>query len=324
VDWSEKTEIPQKTFVTWLDISRPKFYDWKQRYGKANEHNGKIHRDFWLEPWEQQAVLDFHEKHPLEGYRRATFMMLDADVVAVSPATVYRILVAAGRLDRWNKKASKKGTGFNQPLKPHQHWHTDVAHINLGGTFYYLISVLDGYSRYLVHWELRQSMTEWDVEVVLQRARELFPDARPRIISDNGSAFIARDFKSFIREAGMTHVRTSPYYPQSNGKVERWHRTIKSEAIRRFEPSDPEQARRIVELYVKYYREERLHSAIGYITPSDMLAGKEKEIWAERDRKLEEARHARKLRRRGLYPSCSASGSGLDSVRDDHRKLLSR
>lgn len=324
MDWSEKTEVAQKRFIAWLDLSRPKFYQWKQRYGRANEHNGKIPRDFWLEPWERQAILDFHEKNPLEGCRRATYMMLDTDVVAVSASTVYRILAAAGRLDRWNKKASKKGTGFRQPQAPHQHWHTDVAYVNLGGTFYYLTSVLDGYSRFLVHWELRESMTEWDVEIVLQRARERFPEARPRIISDNGSAFIGKDFKVFIREAGMTHVRTAPYYPQSNGKIERWHRTIKSEAIRRFEPSDPAQARRIIELFVEHYNEERLHSAIGYVTPSDMLAGNEKEIWAQRDRKLEEARTARKLRRKNLHPYCSSSGSGLDSVRDDHQKSLFR
>ncbi|MFZ6186197.1 transposase, partial [Nannocystis pusilla] len=113
---------------------------------------------------------------------------------------------------------SKKGTGFQQPDRPHRHWHVDIAYINLAGTFYYLCSVLDGYSRYIVHWDLRESMTERDVECILQRARELFPQARPRVVTDNGPQFIARDFKEFIRVAGMTHVRISPGYPQSNGK----------------------------------------------------------------------------------------------------------
>ena len=89
-------------------------------------------------------------------------------------------------------------------------------------------------------------MTEADAEVVLQRTREQFPEARPRLITDNGSAFIARDFKTFIREAAMTPVRTSPYYPQSNGKMERWNRTIKSDAIRRFQPSTLEGAHQAV------------------------------------------------------------------------------
>lgn len=226
--WSSKTELPIKTWLGWMGLSRSKFYDWKQRYGQVNEHNGKVPRDFWLEPWEREAIVRFHNQQPLEGYRRLAFMMLDADVVAVSPSSVYRVLREAGVMDRWNRKASKKGKGFAQPEAPHQHWHTDVAYVNVGGTFYYLIGVLDGYSHHLEHWELRESMTTGDVEIALQRALERFPDVNPRVISDNGSAFIARDFKVFIREAGMTHVRTSPYYPQSNGKLERWQRTIKA------------------------------------------------------------------------------------------------
>ena len=98
-----------------------------------------------------------------------------------------------------------------QPLQPHEHWHVDVSYINVSGTFYYLCSVLDGCSRYVVHWDLRESMTEADVEIILERAKEKYPEARPRIISDNGPQFIARDFKEFIRISGMTHVRTSPY-----------------------------------------------------------------------------------------------------------------
>jgi transposase InsO family protein len=121
----------------------------------------------------------------------------------------------AGRLGRWNQKPSLKGTGFEQPLKPHEHWHVDVSYINVSGTFYYLCSVLDGASRYLAHWEIRESMKECDVEIVLQRALEKFPSAKPRIISDNGPQFIAKDFKEFIRISGMTHVKTSPSYPQS-------------------------------------------------------------------------------------------------------------
>jgi transposase InsO family protein len=112
-------------------------------------------------------------------------MMLDQDVAYVSPATAYRVLSQAGRLDRWNRTPSKKGTGFVQPLRPHEHWHIDVAYLNLGGTFYYLCSLLDGASRAIVHWEIREAMKELDVECIVQRARELFPEARPRIISDH-------------------------------------------------------------------------------------------------------------------------------------------
>ena len=93
--WTRRAELPARRLLAWLELGTSKFHDWKQRYGLANEHNSQIPRDFWLEDWEKQAILDFHERYPLEGYRRLTFMMLDDDVVAVSPASVYRVLKAA-------------------------------------------------------------------------------------------------------------------------------------------------------------------------------------------------------------------------------------
>lgn len=284
--------------LRWLGLAASKYYNWQQRYGKANKHNAPIPRDFWLQEWERQAIIDFHQQYPLEGYRRLTFMMLDRDVVAVSPSSVYRVLSAAELLRRWNGKTTKKGTGFVQPLKPHEHWHIDVSYVNICGTFYYLCCLLDGCSRYIVHWELREAMTERDIEIILQRAREKFPQATPRIISDNGPQFIAKDFKEFIRMAGMTHVRTSPYYPQSNGKLERFHKTIKHECIRPKVPLSLEEARVQVTDYIHYYNDERLHSSLGYIAPKAKLEGREQQIFKERDSKLEVARVARKQKTR--------------------------
>jgi transposase InsO family protein len=311
--WSERTELPSTRLVRWIGVGMSKFYDWKARHGKVNEHNRLVPRDHWLQAHERQAIVAFHAEHPLEGYRRLTYMMMDADVVAASPATVYRVLSSAGCFDRWNRAESTKGKGFQQPLAPHEHWHMDISHVNVCGTFYYLTSILDGASRYIVHWELRESMTEQDVEVVLQRAREKVPDARPRLISDNGPQFIAKDFKEFIRLSGMTHVRTSPYYPQSNGKIERWHGTLKRDCLRPAVPLSLDDARQLVAGFVDHYNHVRLHSALGYVTPADKLAGREAEIFAERDRKLAAARERRAQARqlaaaaRGL--SLSTSGT---------------
>ena len=196
-----------RRFIGWLGIAASKFHDWRTRHGSANEHNAPVPRDWWLEPWEKAAILDFHAGQPLEGYRRLAFMMLDADIVAVSPSSVYRVLRDAGLMKAHNRKPSKKGKGFQQPRRAHEHWHVDVSSINVAGTFFYLCSLLDGYSRFIVHWELRESMTEADVETIIQRARERFPDERPRIISDNGPQFIAKDFQEFIRICGMTNMR---------------------------------------------------------------------------------------------------------------------
>lgn len=295
--WSSRAEIKAGKIVNHIGITRSKYYDWRRRYGKTNEHNAWIPRDFYLTDREKQAIIAYYNTHPLEGYRRLTYMMMDDDIVAVSPSSVYRVLVNAGLLRRWNRKPSKKGTGFQQPLKAHEHWHIDISYINICGTFYYLCSILDGFSRYIVHWEIRESMTEADVEIILQRAREKFPDAKPRVISDNGPQFISKDFKEFIRISGMTHVKTSPYYPQSNGKLERYHRTVKCTCIRVKTPLSLEDARDLVTDFVDHYNNKRLHSAIGYVTPKDKLQGRAEMILAERDAKLVVARECRKAKR---------------------------
>lgn len=293
----DRTEIPKERIISWVEISRGKFFDWAKRYGKANEHNGLVPRDHWLDPDEIRRIVEYFDAHPLDGYRRLTFMMLDADVVAASPATVYRVLARAGRLSRWNQKPSKKGTGFVQPLAPHEHWHVDISYVNIAATFFYLCTVLDGASRSVVHWELRESMKEADVELIIEAARDKHPGAKPRIISDNGPQFLAHDFKEYIRLTGMTHVRTAPYYPQSNGKLERFHKTIKGDAIRPAAPRSREEGERVVADYVAYYNGVRLHSAIGYVTPNDVLAWRQHEIWKARDEKLARARELRAQRR---------------------------
>jgi len=152
-------------------------------------------------------------------------------------------------------------------------------------------------SRFIVYWDLRPTMTEGDIEIILEAARERYPEAKPQIISDNGPQFMARDFKEFIRIAGMTHVRTALYHPQSNRKIERWHKSLKGECLRPGTPLTPEDARRRIQRYVDHYNTVRLHSAIGFVTPANMLAGRQKQIHDARDRKLEEARRQRQLHR---------------------------
>lgn len=292
--WSDKTDIPAARFLPWIGIGKSKFYDWRGRFGQVNEHKAWVPRDHWLTADEKERLCQFARQNPLEGYRQLTFMMLDADVVACSPSSVYRVLKNAGLLAGQTPKPSKKGTGFVQPLRPHQDWHIDISYINIAGTFYFLCSLLDGFSRYTVHWEIREKMEEIDVETIVQRALEKFPGEHPRLISDNGPQFIAKNFKEFIRVAGMTHVKTSPYYPQSNGKMERWYKTLKGDCLRVKVPLSLEEARAIVADFVDHYNNIRLHSAIGYLAPKDKLEGRAEEIFAARDRKLAEARELRK------------------------------
>lgn len=296
--WSRRAQVLVGELLAWIGIPVSKYYDWLGRHGKGNRHNALVPREHWLRHWEKAAILAYQRQHPEEGYRRLSYMMLDADVVAASPSSVYRALKNAGRIGPRPPHTSVKGKGFIQPTRPHEHWHIAVSYLNICGTFYYLCSVLDGYSRFIVHWEIRESMTEADVETTLQRALEAYPGVRPRIISDNGPQFVARDFKEFVRLQGMTHVRTSPFYPQSNGKIEGWHKTVKRECIRPQTPLDLTDARRIVECFVGEYNDVRLHSGINYVTPKDRLEGRDDLVWQERRRKLAQARRDRRAAHR--------------------------
>jgi putative transposase len=136
--WSGRVELPAKRLVNWIGISPSKYFAWRDRYGRVTGHNAAVPRDHWLAEWEKQAIIRYAAGHPLDGYRRLAFMMLDEDVVAVSPASVYRVLSEAGLIGRRAVVPSRKGRGFEQPLQPHEHWHVDVSYINVSGTFYYL------------------------------------------------------------------------------------------------------------------------------------------------------------------------------------------
>ncbi len=290
---TDKSRYNKQNVLELLALSKSRYYDWIKRQGQPNRHNGLMPKSYWLLPLEREAILAYCKDKTDEGYRRLTYQMLDKNIVAVSPSTVYRVLKAAGLLKRWSTKKSKKGNGFKQPLKPHEHWHVDISYVNILGTIFFLISVLDGASRYIVHHELRRNMTEYDVQLTIERAKEKYPDACPRIISDNGSQFISKDFKEFIRYSGFSHVRTSVAYPQSNGKLERFHGTIKREAIRKSSYLSIEDARERIAFYIDYYNTERLHSAIYYLTPEDVMQGRSKSRLEERQNKLDEARKAR-------------------------------
>lgn len=302
--WKNRSKVPSKKLFSWLGLSASKYHHWNHRQGQENLHNGKVPRDWWVTEDEKEKVIDFHHSNTLEGYRRLTYMMIDQNIAYLSPSTVYRTLKKQNLLDRKSRKTTKKGTEFHQPARPHQHWHTDISNLNLGGTFYFLISVLDGFSRAIIHWEICESMREQVCERVIQATlekagAETNPSIRPRIISDNGPQFIAKDFKEFLRVFGLSHVRTSPYYPQCNGKMERFHGSLKAECIRRTNPGTKEEATKRVSAYVEHNNNVHLHGSIGYMAPADKLEGREPTIQKERERNLKLARQRRKDTNKG-------------------------
>jgi transposase InsO family protein len=289
-----KTNTPVGKLLHLIGISSSKYYSWIDRKDQANNHNGIIPKKHWIVDWEREAIINYAKEHSSEGYRRLTYMMIDDNIAAVSPSTTYRVLKSAGLLNRWNKvKKSSKGSGFIQPAKPHQHWHTDIKYVNFHGAFLFLISVIDGYSRYIVHHELRMSMQEYDVEITVQRALEKYLGVKPRLITDNGPQYISKDFAEYLKFAGLQHIRTSIAYPQSNGKIERYHRTIHEECIASKSMINLEDARGQIAKFIDYYNNKRLHSSLFYLTPDDFMNNRINEKLELRNTKLLLAKKAR-------------------------------
>ncbi|MDQ7053643.1 MAG: IS3 family transposase [candidate division KSB1 bacterium] len=315
--WKERTGIAITQLLIWLQLSTGKYYAWKKRRklgptagGMPRGSDRVIPKAHWLLPWEVEAIVEYRLQHPTEGYRRLAYMMLDADVVAVSPSSVYRVLKKRGLLlSRW-RHTRAKGSGFIQPTRPHEHWHLDISYINYKGTFVYLMALIDGYSRLVVHFAVKLSIEALDVEIFIEEAREKFPSENPILITDNGPQFIAKEFKTYLQIVGITHRRTRFFYPQSNGKVERFIQTCKNESVRKQSFIDLEDLIEQIAAYIEYYNTQRLHSALGYITPLDMLEGRQQEIIQVRKQKLLKAQEMRKNRHRESAYSVASSGVG--------------
>ncbi len=292
----KRAGFPIERSLTVLGLSRATFFRWSKTGGKPNVPRVSTPKSHYLLEWEKERIIEYKKAHPEIGYRRLAFMMLDEDVVAAAPSTVYRVLREAGLITRWTQAGTVAKRGFVQPKRPHEQWHTDIACLNIMGTNYFFIGVLDGYSRAILHHEIRTDMTTLDVQVVLERALEkLGPEAaRPRIITDNGGQYVGWEFKLFLRERDVSHSRARPCHPQSNGKIERFHKSLKKTECTAM--GSLEEARRLIARYVEEYNTRRLHAALHYLTPADYLKGEEHVTrrLEERKRKLQQARQARK------------------------------
>jgi len=292
------TGLSESKLLLCIGVNKQRFIEWKDNYGKPciRKNVPKAHCATEVEI---MSVIKYKKANMEEGYKRLTWMMVDADVVYLSPSTVYRILVRASLNNRWTRPSGEpKKRGFEQPEKVHEHWHTDISYINFKGTFLYLICVLDGFSRAILKWDIRENMESFDVLIVLWGACcDWIPETenKPRIISDNGSQFISYDFKEALRDSGLTHSRTSVNHPQSNGKIERFHGTAKQESLRNMPKFSIKQVKKEFAEWVNFYNTKRLHSAIDYVAPFDVINGNRDHILAERKQKLEFGKKNRRL-----------------------------
>jgi putative transposase len=222
-------------------------------------------------------------------------MMVDEEIAFLTESAVYEILSEHGLLYGWSHPpgdpASKEYK--NKPKFTHDHWHTDIAYIKIQGVFYFLIMMLDGYSRFLLNWDLMTDMRGASVEDFVQRTKEKYPHAKPKLIHDNGGQFISQDFKRLITRLDIQQIRTRRNHPQTNGKIERLNGTVKNEAIRPRSPQSFQEVWDVLNEYEFIYNYQRLHAGIGYLRPSDMFFGRDQEIRKVRKNKILIARQNR-------------------------------
>jgi transposase InsO family protein len=242
---------------------------------------------------ERRAVIDYALGRPESGYRRLAWQMVDEDVAYLSESAVYRILDAEDLLCRWARPRRGSGNRPPRPTAPHQRWHTDIMHLRINDTWYFLVSFIDAYSRYLLHWRLLPRMTAEEVTLVQLEALEKYPHARPEIVSDRGSQYTSAEYRKLIHRFELKHILCRVAHPQSNGILERYHRTTR-EALDQNPPRDYLQAVDIIEAWVKEYNENRLHAGLHYIEPAEYFRGDPQRRREQRRAKLERGRAHRR------------------------------
>jgi putative transposase len=276
-----------------MGLAKSRYYDWKRR---ADE---QLLEDLFAGPRssprailaeEKEAVIAYALTHPKDGYRRLAWMMIDEDVAYVSPTSVYRILSDVDLLYRW-KRSTREGVKPPEPEAPNERWHTDLMYLRVGDTWYFLVTVLDAYSRYVVHWDLLTTMTAAAVRVVIHDALKK-TGASPQVVTDNGSQFTAKDFKKLVRDFELEHIRIRTYHPESNGRVERFHRSTR-EALDDKDLKNLGRARDIIGRWVEFYNTRRLHAGLQYLAPTEYWDGDPQARLEERTMKLKQARERR-------------------------------
>jgi transposase InsO family protein len=247
-------------------------------------------------PAERAAVLAFAAEHPELRHRAMAWQMVDQDVAALSPSTVYRILAAAGRVAAWQPKRALRRRPLERPEAPNQVWQTDLRYVKVGGRTYYLLVFLDVCSRFVTYHELLRHMDGTSVATAAQCALEQVPEGLRgaiRIQSDNGGPFVSGEFGRVLAAHGVGHHRIYPHTPEQNGFVERVIRTL-GDALHEDELADFYQAQQAVSEIVDWYNHRRLHSALGFVTPALAHAGLAEQLHAQRHQKLAAARAHRR------------------------------
>ena len=278
-----------------LGIPPATYYRWQHRraIGSLADRTSPSQRRTWPPiPQEIESVRSYALEYPQIGYKRLTWQIIDDDVAYLKPYQVYEIL-KGHRLLRWGKN------GFPEALKrppepdhPDEVWHVDLMYLYIHSRWYYLVDIIDGYSRFLVNWSLNLTMEADTVTMTVQEALDRLEyriEGEPRIVRDHGSQFISHEWRNFVEGAGITDIKTRIAHPESNGKLERLHRTHREEGLTEESLKGYYTALDAMKRWDDYYNYKRPHSAIRYLVPADYYRGDPDDRIAERKEKLVQA-----------------------------------
>jgi len=284
----EQSGQPLSWILSELGLTRSVYYDWleRQKEGTLADRVVVPRSPLAALPEEVEATVGYAKAQPREGYRRLTWMMIDGDIAYLTPSTVYRILDRYDLLYRWKRPEPGYGRKVPEATYPNEVWHVDLMYLWAKGRWYFLVSALDSYSRFIVHWELALSMRAQEVAEIIATALEKVPGKKPRIVRDNGSQFAAKEWREVVRHFELEEIPIRIRHPESNGRIERYHRSVREEAFGDRELEDLYQARDLLRQWVNYYNKERLHSALNYLCPVDYYEGDPETLLAERKSNL--------------------------------------
>jgi len=293
-----------------LGIPKSSYYRWRQ--GQPDSKNRK-------RPWnrithgEEDKVLAVARESPDLSSRQLSALITDKEGFAISESTVYRILRREGLVKRQETQLMAAKEYHTKTTRPHQMWATDASYFRVvGWGYYYLVTVMDDYSRFILAWKLQKDMSANSLIEVIQEAvdttgmAEVPIEDRTKLLSDNGSGYVSRVFRDYLRLVGIGHILSAPFHPQTNGKVERYQQSLKRE-VNQLPYELPRQLERAIADFVDYYNYRRYHKALGNVTPADVLYGRREGILQRRKEVQIQTINRRRDYNRGLREPANAA-----------------
>jgi putative transposase len=293
-----------------LGIPKSSYYRWRQGQPDYGNRRRPWNR---ITPEEEDKVLAVAREYTELSSRQLSAWITDNKGFAVSESTVYRILRREGLVKRQETQLTAANEYHTKTKRPHQMWATDASYFRVvGWGYYYLVTVMDDYSRFILAWKLQQDMSANSLIEVVQEAvdatgmTDVPVEDRTRLLSDNGAGYVSKAFRNYLRLVGIGHILAAPFHPQTNGKIERYHRSIKGElSLLPYEM--PSQLERAITDFVDYYNYRRYHKALSNVTPADVLYGRREEILKHRKEVQIQTINRRRHYNRGLRKLANAA-----------------